>query len=165
MGPIEGATPELARGQKTTVELIYDAGEPPDAMAWLVASEWERIDATRAYCDRYEPGVPNVELHAAIHAVVEAQIAMGDETPVAATQRRLLAEGLSRHDTIHAIGAVLTEHLYHLMKETGGSDSHSAYYAALDNLTHASWRAMVEESPVPPPKRQRKRRRSIKRRR
>jgi hypothetical protein len=141
------------------MELTYDASQPPDAVAWLAASEWERIDATRAFCDRHEPGLPNVELHAAIHAIVEAQIAMGDKTPVAATQDRLLAEGLSRHDTIHAIGAVLSEHLYHLMQESGGGpDPSRAYDAALENLSAASWRAMVEESAeLRPQKRPRRR--------
>jgi len=126
--------------------LTYDANEPPDGAAWLAASDGERIDAARAFCDRHEPDLPNGEVHAAIHAVVEAQIAMGDEIPVAAAQRRLLAEGLSRHDTIHAIGAVLSGHLYHLMKgNRGGPDANAAYYAALETLTAASWQAMGEE--------------------
>jgi len=140
------------------MDLTYDASEPPDAAAWLAASEWERMDATRAFCEQHEPDLPNVELHAAIHAVVEAQILMGEEIPVAATQRRLLAEGLSRHDTIHAIGAVLSGHLYHLMKGSGPkSDSNPVYYQALEGLTAASWRAMVEEPPRPRSKKPRRR--------
>jgi len=146
------------------MDLTYDANEPPDGAAWLAASEWERIDATRDYCARHESDLPNVELHATIHAVVEAQIAMGDEIPVAAVQHRLLAEGLSRHDTIHAIGAVLSGHLFHLMKgNRGGPDANAAYYAALETLTAASWRAMGEEPPQSRP-RKRPRRRPKKRR-
>ncbi|RMF86880.1 MAG: hypothetical protein D6739_02530 [Nitrospirae bacterium] len=128
----------------------YDADEPPDAAAWLAASELERIDAAREYCARHEADLPEVELHAMIHAAVEAQIALGDETPVAAVQRRLLAEGLSRHETIHAIGAVLADHLFNLVHaEAEGSGANEAYHAALESLTAASWRAMAEEPPRP----------------
>ena len=48
--------------------------------------------------------LPSPDAHAAVHAVVETQISMGDETPVRCTASRLMAEGLDRHEAIHAIG-------------------------------------------------------------
>jgi hypothetical protein len=43
--------------------------------------------------------------------MVEAQIALGDETPASRIAQRLIGEGLDRHDAIHAIGMVLAEHI------------------------------------------------------
>jgi hypothetical protein len=54
-------------------------------------------------------GVPNVTVHAKLHAIVDAQIALGDETPAHRSARRLLDAGLDRHETIHAIAWVLIE--------------------------------------------------------
>ena len=60
--------------------------------------------------------LPNRRVHAALQAIVETQVAMGDETEAQATLIRLLSEGLDRHDAIHAIGDVLAEHMYNLQK-------------------------------------------------
>ncbi len=40
------------------------------------------------------------------HVVVENQIALGDEIPVARNLHQLMAQGLDRHDAIHAIASV-----------------------------------------------------------
>lgn len=47
------------------------------------------------------------------------------------TLERLLHEGLDRHDAVHAIGSVLSAHMYHIMKEQDpGTDPNAAYYRA-----------------------------------
>lgn len=58
--------------------------------------------------------MPDVHLHAIIHAVVENQIAMGDEYPVQKTSKRLVREGLNRHNAIHPIGSVLMKYLWEM---------------------------------------------------
>jgi hypothetical protein len=63
------------------------------------------------YHRRTRVKLPNQRLHAAIHVAVENQIAMGDELPVHGVLDRLQAEGLDRHDAIHAIGSALAEHM------------------------------------------------------
>jgi hypothetical protein len=40
------------------------------------------------------------------HVIVENQAAQGLETPVRRTLARLQAEGLSRHDAVHAVGSI-----------------------------------------------------------
>ena len=86
----------------------YDPLRPPDAEQWLDLDEMERMDLVADYhrCARIK--LPNPRLHATLHVIVENQILLADETPVAATLDRLLAEGLDRHDAIHAIASVLS---------------------------------------------------------
>jgi hypothetical protein len=77
---------------------------------------------------------------AAIHVIVENQVAMGNEAPVAATVERLIAQGLTRHQAIHAVGRVLAAGLFDLLKGSGDADEFSSsYYAALGELTAEGW--------------------------
>jgi hypothetical protein len=76
---------------------------------------------------------PNEKLHATLHAIVETQIALKEETPVGRIARRLIGEGLDRHDAIHAIGMVLAEHIYDVLKTTKSDKDPSApYFDALE---------------------------------
>jgi hypothetical protein len=61
---------------------------------------------------------------------------------VVKTLARLQREGLSRHDALHAIGSVLAENLYELMREGDSTDeSYRKYLARLPDLTATNWRA------------------------
>ena len=82
-----------------------------------------------------------MRLHATIHVIVENQVALGDEIPVRRTLERLRAEGLDRHDAVHAVGSVVAKRIYELLKEglpTG--DPNEPYWAELENLTAEGWR-------------------------
>jgi len=49
--------------------------------------------------------------------------------------------GLTRHEAIHAIGSVLSEHIYDLLHmESLPAEGHAPYYAALQQLTLEKWR-------------------------
>jgi len=119
----------------------YDPIHAPDAAQWLETDEGERIELVRDYHRRAKVKLPNARLHATIHVVVESQIAMGDELPVRRTVDRLQAEGLDRHEAIHAVGKVVAEHLHDLMM-TGpqNTDPNELYWASLDKLTAEGWR-------------------------
>jgi hypothetical protein len=95
-----------------------------------------------AYHRRKKVKLPNSRLHAVVHVVVENQIALGEET-VVNTLARLRAEGLSRHDALHAIGSVLAENMYELMQEDRGAtdDPYRQYLERLQRLTAENWRA------------------------
>lgn len=56
-----------------------------------------------------------LRLHAAIHAVVETQLRDGRPPETGHTLERLMGEGLSRHDAVHAIGAVVSEEVMGLL--------------------------------------------------
>ena len=76
------------------------------------------------------------------HAIVENQIALGSELPVAATLARLIRQGLSRHEELHAIASVLAVDMGTLQRDELASreDPHADYFAALAELTAESWR-------------------------
>jgi UDP-N-acetylmuramyl tripeptide synthase len=85
--------------------------------------------------------LPQATLHAAIHAVIEQQLA-AQLAPVANAFERLRAEGLDRHDAVHALGAVLAEHMRQLMiGELDSSNPNASYFADMDRLTAESWRS------------------------
>ena len=119
----------------------YDPLEAPEPEEWLALDEAERLRLAERYHRRAHIRVPSIKAHAAMHVVVENQIALGDEIPVRATLDRLMGEGLDRHEAIHAIGLVLAEYIYDLARarepETHRIES---YYAALERLTADYWR-------------------------
>lgn len=118
----------------------YDPKHLPDAQAWLALDEAERIDLVFQYHRRAHVKLPNAMLHAAIHAVVENQIALGEAFPVRRTVERLQTEGLDRHGAIHAVGSVLAKHIYDLMKtDRPPTDPNELYWDELEQLTAKSW--------------------------
>jgi hypothetical protein len=121
---------------------FYDPAFDPDPVEWLALDEAERIALAAEYHRAAGDSVPNLTLHAAFHCTVETQIAMGDETPVRRTLMRLTSEGLERHDAIHAIGSVLAETMYNMLREPEkvGEDPNADYFSALDRLTAKGWR-------------------------
>jgi hypothetical protein len=51
-----------------------------------------------------------------------------------------MAEGLDRHEAIHAIASVLAEFMHDLVKKPEASGkSNQAYFAALQGLTAEGW--------------------------
>ena len=120
----------------------YDPDTSPGPTDWLQTDEGERIELVFAYHQRKKITLPNAQLHAVIHVVVENQLALREEM-VVKTLARLQREGLSRHDALHAIGSVLAENLYELMREGDSMDeSYRTYLARLPDLTAKSWRAV-----------------------
>jgi hypothetical protein len=120
----------------------YDPLRTPDPERWLATDEDQRLAVVEAYHHAARVRLPNHRLHAAAHVIVENQAAMGDELPTRRVLDRLQAEGLDRHDAIHAIGAVVLEHMHELLR--GGTpedaDARAAYLAALERLTARRWR-------------------------
>lgn len=121
----------------------YDPDSAPDPESWLTLDEGERHCLVQAAVSA-ETRLPNPRLHATFHLIVENQVAMGDETPVAATLERLIGEGLGRHDAVHAVGSILSSHVFRAMKLGGealdGGDPNESYWRDLDSLTAEAWR-------------------------
>jgi len=119
----------------------YDPFAAPDPQAWLALDEEERFTLVEDYHRRMRIRVPNARMHAVVHAIVETQIALGDETPARDTLQRLMREGLDRHDAIHAIGSVLVGYMSDLMKAPkSDADPNPRYFAELERLTAEEWR-------------------------
>ena len=121
----------------------YNPENPVDPNQWLALDEDERAGLITDYVEENETSVGPSLLHAHIHLAIENQIALGNETPVAETMERLVAEGLSRHDAIHAVGTCLAS----LFAGGSGGEqiSQDSYFDAVRKLTAQSWLSMMEE--------------------
>ncbi|HEX3971523.1 MAG TPA: hypothetical protein VHX19_09370 [Stellaceae bacterium] len=129
-------------------ELLYDPEIGPDPELWLEADEAERMEWVMAY-HREEDGhgmaeLEKQEMHAALHAAVESEIASNEPPAARHALERLLAEGLDRHDAIHAIANRLLFEMVDCTREDRDF-SNVAYETALDALTAESWRAEEPE--------------------
>ena len=124
----------------------YDPEYDPKPEAWLVLDEETRISLVSIYHQKARIKLPSLMAHAAFHVIVENQVAMGNEIPIRRTLARLLAEGLDRHDAIHAIGSVLAKFMYDRVKKNDSAtdDPNLAYWAALEQLTVEAWRDSEE---------------------
>lgn len=117
----------------------YDPAKAPDAATWLALDETQRIELVSAYHRRSRVKLPNANVHAALHVVVENQLAQGFALAKEALDR-LRGDGLDRHEAIHAIGSVLMGHVWGLMWEGAKTpDPNESYCQALQALTASSW--------------------------
>ena len=125
----------------------YDPLEAPDSEEWLSLDEAERIELAQDYHRRARIRLPNEKVHATLHATVENQIALGDETPVRRTVARLMAEGLDRHEAVHAIGLALVEHMSDVLSNAvSDADPNQRYFAAIERLTAEDWLRAADDS-------------------
>jgi hypothetical protein len=118
----------------------YDPLIAPDPAQWLALEEGERERLVAAYHKQNPPSGQNPYVHCAFHVIVENQVAEGDAIPVAAKLRQLMAQGLDRHDAIHAIGSVLIEHLQRVAEgRVVAGDVNRPYYSKLRRLNAKDW--------------------------
>ena len=124
----------------------YDAEIGPQAEEWLATAEADRIELVESYHRRQRIKLPRPTLHATIHVVVENQIAIGEDVVIDAIAR-LQREGLTRHESLHAIGTILSEQLYGLLKGdiAPGSDSNSRYRERVKHLSADDWRNLADD--------------------
>ncbi len=94
----------------------YDPLKQPNAAAWLVLDEGERLDMITEYHQLAGVELPSELMHATMHMIVENQIAEGVEQ-IQAAEARLKRQGLDRHDAVHAIAAVLAEQIHDVLGE------------------------------------------------
>jgi hypothetical protein len=138
---------KIAAGCESTPEespMRYNPDSTPDGEEWSDLSESERIDREIDYHRRARIKLPNVRVHAAMHVIVENEILLGDETPVASTLARLMAEGLDRHDALHAIASVLSGIIFDAIKSPADGDINASYFRELSELTADKWRSQTD---------------------
>jgi hypothetical protein len=122
---------------------VYDPEIQPNAESWLELDEQERISLAERFHRRAKMDLPNVRAHAAFHAIVENQVALGVESVVRAIPR-LMKQGLSRHDAVHAIASVLGDQLYkqaNAKTEDTPEALQARYDSAVERLTAKEWLA------------------------
>jgi len=119
----------------------YDPEVDQQADKWLATAEADRIAAVEAYHRHHRLRLPRATLHATIHTVVENQLALGEQVVIEALAR-LRSEGLTRHEAVHAIGMVLAEQIYDVLKDetAGKSYPNKPYLDRVRQLTAEQWR-------------------------
>lgn len=119
----------------------YDPLRSPLAAKWLEIGELNRIDLVADFHKKARIKIPNARAHAVLHAIVENQIALNTPAVLEAMDR-LQAEGIDRHEAIHAVGTVLMELLREIMNNQRSftpEETNEVYAAALKHLTVAWW--------------------------
>lgn len=122
----------------------YDPDASVNPAEWLSLPEDERLILIKGYHERERIPLPNEYLHAAIHLVVENQLAE-EYDPTQRAMRRLLDEGLGRHDAIHAIGTVLAEYLFEIKKGRKWDDMEDAFEKDLDRLNRKAYEDLARD--------------------
>lgn len=115
----------------------YDPERPPAPEVWraLDEGEAELMIAQHHRSQRCaHPAAPSPRLHAATHLIVENQAAMA-ELPVADALRRLVAEGLTRHEAVHAVGWLVSRHLFPALGPGTKRLDLDRYYREVSSLT------------------------------
>ena len=118
--------------------LRYDPLKAPDPEKWLAATEEERIKNVGNYHKRADIPLPKPKLHAVAHATIETQLAL--ELPdVTSAMRRMLEQGLDRHDALHALGQVLLELYFDIKNGVVEDEVEDEYFRRLGRLTAKKW--------------------------
>lgn len=128
----------MAQADGTGME-DYDPLNAPDPDEWQSMDEDERITLVMEHHREAGVELPNEQLHAVVHVVVENQIALGDEMSAQATLERLMREGLDRHEAIHAVGSVLVDFVQALICNDAAPAANERYNDELKKLEAAEW--------------------------
>ena len=125
----------------------YDPDQAPDPQAWLALREDVRIAQAEVFHKTRRIRMPSLTAHATFHAIVENQFAEGMAAVVRAVPR-LMAQGLGRHDAIHAIGWVLARHLHDLMTRSPPDEpgvANARYAAEVERLQAQDWMSQGDD--------------------
>lgn len=117
----------------------YDPNVSPLVDEWLALDEDERLELVMDFHSEVEDRGASREVHASIHVIVENQIAMEVEN-VPRTLAKLIRQGLNRHEAIHAIGAIITQDTFSLLKGHVDAWDSKRYRRKLEKLTAKRWR-------------------------
>ena len=118
----------------------YDPFKSIDPEEWLELDEAERIELVRGFHEILEGEMPDdaLSIHSSVHVIVENQLAMGVEC-IPETIAKLTRQGLDRHEAIHAIGAIVSEDLFDMVKGNVQEFSPKKYRRKLEKITAKRW--------------------------
>lgn len=121
----------------------YDPTLNLDPVKWSSLDDDQKLQLVQEYHERFDSDLPDLALHSVVHTIIENQIALGNETPVAATLARLESGGLARHDAVHAIASVLVNYLHEILSGSDTKNHNEQYFEALTELTAERWSSQI----------------------
>jgi mRNA degradation ribonuclease J1/J2 len=118
----------------------YDPANPIGSDEWLALNEAKQIELVRDFHAELDLEMPDdaLSIHSSIHVIVENQLAMRVELKPE-TIAKLTRQGLNRHEAIHAIGAILSEDIFDLLKGNIEEFSPTKYRRKLEKITAKRW--------------------------
>ena len=123
---------------------VYNPEKNINPTTWLALDETERLELIEHYVYSDEEGIDDnvASIHSTAHCIVENQLALDVKETVDA-YKRLIRQGLKRHDTIHALAAVIFEGVNESMSEVRegevAPDMTIRYKSRLRKLTAKRW--------------------------
>lgn len=113
----------------------------PNKEQWLNSSEKDRMETVRAFHKDNVEGLDDeaVLMHVSIHVIVENQLALGVEC-IPETIAKLTRQGLDRHEAIHAIGSMISEDIFNIIRGEKTEFSLKKYRKKLEKITAKRWR-------------------------
>lgn len=118
---------------------LYNPSKNIEPGVWLALDENERLGLIEEYVLNEEDEIDDsiFSIHATAHCVVENQLALKEKETVEA-YARLRRQGLNRHETIHALAAVI----FGYVNEALGAEDKDLtirYKSRLRKLTAKRW--------------------------
>lgn len=118
----------------------YNPFKSIDPAEWLELDEAERIVLVRGFHENLEDEMPDdaLSFHSSVHVIVENQLAIGVEL-IPETIAKLTRQGLNRHEAIHAIGAIVSEDIFDMVKGNVQEFSPKKYRRKLEKISAKRW--------------------------
>ena len=118
----------------------YNPDKPVDPEDWSALDEAIQIELVHDFHSELDLEMTGeaLRVHSSIHVIVENQLAMGVDL-IAETIAKLTRQGLNRHDAIHAIGAIISEDIFDVIKGNVAEFSPIKYRRKLEKITAKRW--------------------------
>lgn len=126
----------------------YDPAKRVDPSWWRSLGEEERVsvvEAAHVVPEAWHQPIYESRPHALLHVIAENLVARGDDTPVYAALQRLVRQGLGRHDAIHALSSVCSEHARAIGSGRASPDDPppEGQIRTAAAMTASSWRGQI----------------------
>ncbi|WP_163373043.1 hypothetical protein [Endozoicomonas acroporae] len=120
----------------------YNPDKPLNVSEWLVLDDEQRkILVSNFHLSTEEEFQDDgaLTMLSYMHVVVENQIATNVDL-VSETVTKLVRQGLSRHEALHAISAIIVEDIFDMLKGTKSEFCPKKYRRKLEKITAKRWR-------------------------
>lgn len=126
------------------MQTFYDPNNWPHPDWWDRMGMSERIQAVAKYHQAQKDlngsnAAINEHLHAIAHVIVENLLMSGRRSMLRPVLEKLMRQGLTRHQAIHAIASVLFDHVTEELRDRKHCDRMAGYLAKLNQLDAIAW--------------------------
>ena len=120
----------------------YDPDERLNIEEWLTLDDSQKVKIVSDFHESIKEEFSDdgaFAMHSHMHVIVENQIA-GNVELVPETVDKLMRQGLSRHEAIHAVSAILAEDIFDMLQGKVEEFSLKKYRRKLEKITAKKWR-------------------------